>query len=98
MPKATIYNIISNNLCSSNIFNCLNYNDLFSITKIPYLENALNIVYLEDSLEAACPYELRRFWIQEINWAIEFEIERERELDLIDEYEEMVQSYKFDIY
>ena len=98
MTKTTINDIISIDLCCSNIFNWLNYKDLFNIIHIPYLQNALDTVYLEDSIIAKCPYKLKKVWILDLNWAIECEVARDRYIDSMDEYEEMVQSYKFDIY
>jgi len=65
---------------------------------VKYLQKALDTVSLEDSIKCSCPYKLKNFWIQEIDWAIECERERDREFDLMDEYEDMVQSYKFDFY
>ena len=98
MTKTTVYDIINIDLCRANIFNWLNYRDLFKIMSVKYLQDALNTVYLEDSIIYGSPYKLKNFWIQEIDWAIECERERDRELDLMDEYEDMVQSYKFDFY
>ena len=98
MTKTTINDIISIDLCRANIFNYLNYIDLFKIVLVKYLQKALNTVYLEDSIKAESPFKLKEFWILELDWAIECEREKERYIDDVEEYEDMVQSYKFDMF
>ena len=98
MTKTTIYNIIDIDLCRSNIFNWLNHRDLFKVMSVKYLQKALDTVSLEDSIKCSCPYKLKNYWIYELEWALECEREEDRILDLMDEYEDLVQSYKFDFY
>ena len=98
MTIGTLSPIMNIDLCRSNIFNWLNYKDLFKIILIPSLQNALHTVYLEDSIKYACPYKLKNVWILDLNWSIECEIEKDRYIDDVEEYEEMVQSYKFDMF